>query len=166
MCFLLMASVPPLPSSWYTFLDLSLIGHFHHSSLSSNVPSLTPLFPHPYPVPPYHVTLLLFVYSIIITRTYCPFPFACLLFVSSTRIYTPWGQELLSALITTIPGGSDGKESARNEGVPGLIPGLGRSPGEGTGYPLQYSGLEDSMDRGAWQATYSTWLCKELDTIE
>ena len=33
-----------------------------------------------------------------------------------------------------------------------LIPGLGRSPGEGNGYPLQYSGLENSMDRGAWQA--------------
>ena len=38
-----MALVPSLPSSWYTFLDLSLIGHFHHSSLSSNVPSLTTL---------------------------------------------------------------------------------------------------------------------------
>ena len=35
----------------------------------------------------------------------------------------------------------------------GSIPGLGRSPGEGNGYPLQYSGLENSMDRGAWQAT-------------
>ena len=38
------------------------------------------------------------------------------------------------------PGGSDGKESACNEGDLGLIPGLGRSPGEGKGYPLQYSG--------------------------
>ena len=36
----------------------------------------------------------------------------------------------------------------------GLISGLGRSPGEGNGYPLQYSGLENSMDRGAWQATF------------
>ena len=43
------------------------------------------------------------------------------------------------------PGGSDGKESACNEGDLGLIPGLGRSPGEGKGYPLQYSGLENSM---------------------
>jgi len=45
------------------------------------------------------------------------------------------------------PGGSDGKESACNAGDPGLIPGLGRSPGEGKGYPLQYSCLENSMDR-------------------
>ena len=37
-------------------------------------------------------------------------------------------------------------------GLPGLIPGLGRSPGEGTGYPLQYSCLENSRDRGAWPA--------------
>ena len=44
------------------------------------------------------------------------------------------------------PGGSIGKESACNVGDLGLIPGLGRSPGEGNGYPLQYSGLENSMD--------------------
>ena len=44
------------------------------------------------------------------------------------------------------PGGSAGKESASNAGDLGLIPGLGRSPGEGKGYPLQYSGLENSMD--------------------
>ena len=42
-------------------------------------------------------------------------------------------------------GGSDGKESVPNAGDLGLIPGLGRSPGEGNGYPLQYSGLENSM---------------------
>ena len=44
------------------------------------------------------------------------------------------------------------KESACNAGDLGLIPGLGRSPGEGNGYPVQYSGLEISMDRGAWRA--------------
>ena len=44
------------------------------------------------------------------------------------------------------PCGSAGKESACNVGDLGLIPGLGRSPGEGKGYPLQYSGLENSMD--------------------
>ena len=48
------------------------------------------------------------------------------------------------------PGGSDGKESVCNVGDLGSISGLGRSPGEGNGYPLQYSGLENSMDRGAW----------------
>ena len=46
----------------------------------------------------------------------------------------------------TIPCGSAGKESARNAGDLGWIPGLGRSPGEGKGDPLQYSGLENSMD--------------------
>ena len=44
------------------------------------------------------------------------------------------------------PGGSAGKESACNAGDLGSIPGLGRSPGEGVGYPLQYSGLENSID--------------------
>ena len=48
------------------------------------------------------------------------------------------------------PGGSDGKESACNAEDPGLIPGLARFPGEGNGYPLQYSCLENSMDRRAW----------------
>ena len=48
---------------------------------------------------------------------------------------------------------SVGKESACNVGDLGLIPGSGRSPGEGNGNPLQYSWLENPMDRGAWQAT-------------
>ena len=47
------------------------------------------------------------------------------------------------------PGGSDGKASACNAGDLGSIPGSGRSPGEGNGNPLQYSCLENSMDRGA-----------------
>ena len=46
-------------------------------------------------------------------------------------------------------GGLYSKESACKAGDPGPIPGWGRSPGEGSGYPLQYSGLENSMDRGA-----------------
>ena len=45
------------------------------------------------------------------------------------------------------PQSSVGKESAGNAGDPGSIPGLGRSPGEGKGYPLQYSGLENSMEK-------------------
>ena len=51
------------------------------------------------------------------------------------------------------PGGSDSKASACNVGDPGLIPGLGRSPGEGNGNPLQYPCLENPMDGGAWYAT-------------
>ena len=54
---------------------------------------------------------------------------------------------------TGFPGSSDSKESSCNLGHPGLIPGSGRSPGEGNGYHLQYSYLENSMNRGAWQAT-------------
>ena len=50
------------------------------------------------------------------------------------------------------PGGSYGKESACNVGDLGSIPEFGKSPGEGNGYPLQYSCLENPMDRGAWQA--------------
>ena len=48
-----------------------------------------------------------------------------------------------------LPGGSEGKASACNVGDLGPIPGLGRSPGEGNGNPLQYSCLENPMDRGA-----------------
>ena len=51
------------------------------------------------------------------------------------------------------PGNSDGKEPACNAGDLASILGLGRYPGEGNGYLLQYSFLENSMDRGAWQAT-------------
>ena len=55
--------------------------------------------------------------------------------------------ETSSSLLTNyFPGYSDGKESACNVGDLGSIPGLGRSPGTGKGYPLQYSGLENSMD--------------------
>ena len=51
------------------------------------------------------------------------------------------------------PGGSDGKESACNSGDQDSIPGSGNFHAEGNGYPLQYSCLENSMDRGAWWAT-------------
>ena len=62
------------------------------------------------------------------------------------------------------PGGSEVKASAWNAGIPGSIPGSGRSPGEGNGNLLLYSCLENSMDRGAWRATVHgvtktwTWL--------
>ena len=51
------------------------------------------------------------------------------------------------------PGGSEDKTSTCNSGDPGSIPGLGRSPGERNGNPLQYSCLENPTDRGAWRAT-------------
>ena len=51
------------------------------------------------------------------------------------------------------PGGSDSKESAYKARDLGLIPGSGKAPGEESGYPLQYSCLDNPKDRGAWQAT-------------
>ena len=66
-------------------------------------------------------------------------------------------KDIAKAILPTpaqgFPGGSDGKQSACNAGDLDSIPGLGRSPGEGNGYPLQYSCLENPMDRGDWQAT-------------
>ena len=61
--------------------------------------------------------------------------------------------EPVSLALVSFPSRSDGKTSACNAGDLGSIPGSGRSPGEGNGNPLQYSCLEKSMDRGAWQAT-------------
>ena len=58
-----------------------------------------------------------------------------------------------SHLFYGLPGGSDGKESACNAEDLGLIPGFGRSTGEGKGYPLQCPGMGNSTDRGAWWAT-------------
>ena len=57
------------------------------------------------------------------------------------------------------------KNLPANAGNTGLIPGLGRSPGEGYGNPLQYSCLENSMDRGAWRAPVHE-VTKEPDTTE
>ena len=64
-----------------------------------------------------------------------------------------------------IPGYSGGKESACNAGDPGSIPGWGRSPGEGSGNPLQYSCLENSIDRGASWATVHG-VAKDSDKTE
>ena len=64
-----------------------------------------------------------------------------------------------------LPWWSIRKESAFSEGDQGLIPGLGRSPGEGNGKPLQYSCLESPMDKGAWRATVHGGH-KELDMTE
>jgi len=78
----------------------------------------------------------------------------------------PWRKNRLpTPVFLSFPSGSDGKESTCNAGDLGSTPGLGRSPGEGYGYPLQYSGLENSMDRRTWWVTVHgvakswIWLC-------
>ena len=63
------------------------------------------------------------------------------------------------------PGGSMVENLPANAGDTGLIPGLGGSPGEGGGYPLQYSCLENPIDRGAWWATVHG-ITKESDTTQ
>ena len=65
--------------------------------------------------------------------------------MGSQRVGYDWATSL-SHIYLGFPGGSDSKESAWNAGDLGLIPGLGWSPGEGSSYPFQYSGLENSMD--------------------
>ena len=76
-----------------------------------------------------------------------------------------WGKKCRKVISPMVhqgfPDGSDGKKSACNVGDLGLTPGLGRSPGGGNGNPLQYSCLENSMDRG-----YSPWDHKESDMTE
>ena len=67
--------------------------------------------------------------------------------------------------IMGFPGGSDGKGSTCNAADLGLIPGLERSPGGEHGNPLQYSCLENSMDRGAWPAPVHG-IAKSRDTAE
>ena len=68
----------------------------------------------------------------------------------------------LPVYLGDFPGGLDNKKSFCNAGDLGSIPWSGRSPGEGNGYPLKYSCLENSMDRGAWQATVQ-WGHEELE---
>ena len=72
---------------------------------------------------------------------------------------------LVFALERCFPGGSGGKQSPCNAEDPGSIPGSERSLGEWNGYPLRYSGLENSMDRGAWWATVYR-VAKSLHGLE
>ena len=66
----------------------------------------------------------------------------------------------------TSPGGSAGNESACNVGDLGLLPGLGRSPGEGNGYPFQYSGIENSMDCIVHGVAKSRTLLSDFHILE
>ena len=82
-----------------------------------------------------------------------------------STLETGLGPQTLPCSAAMLAHGSDGKESTCNAGDRGSVPGLGRSPGEGNGYLLQYSCLENSVDRGAWRPTVP-WGCKELEMTE
>ena len=84
-------------------------------------------------------------------------------FARSGRVW--WHRLLFRWTHILFSGGSGSQESACNAGGTGSIPGLGRSPGEGNGNPLQRSCLTHPMDWGAWLG-YSPWGCKESDTTE
>ena len=77
-----------------------------------------------------------------------------------------WTLISLNYYYISLPGGSDGKDSTCNAGDLDWIPGSGRSPGGGHGNPLQYSCLENSIKRGAWQATVygvgHNWVTKHI----
>ena len=87
----------------------------------------------------------------IIVQIRCVQVLSCL----AKEVKTTWTGNLKEPMlqIKGFPGSSDSKESACSAGNPDLIPGSGRCPGEGNGNPLQYSCLENPMDRGAWRAT-------------
>ena len=68
----------------------------------------------------------------------------------TTQTFVSKLMRLLFNMLYSFPGGPEVTASAWNAGDPGSIPGSGRSPGEGNGSPLQYSGLEDPMEGGAW----------------
>ena len=79
--------------------------------------------------------------------------------ICRTSLFNSWGQRIENGgtehfhyLLSNFPGGSDCKEFACNAGDLSYIPGSGRSPGDSNGNPLQYSCLENSMDREVWQA--------------
>ena len=79
----------------------------------------------------------------------------------------PWRDRLHTPVFLGFTCGSGSKESACNAGDLSSISGLGRSPGEGKGYPVQYCGLENSMDCIVFiHGLYSPWGCKESDTTE
>ena len=87
-----------------------------------------------------------------------------LLFLYLECITILWIQVVIDRCIHSegFPDSSVGKESACSEGDLGSIPGLGRSPGKRKGYPLLYSGLENSTDRGAWLLSLYICMCLSL----
>ena len=95
----------------------------------------------------------MFFYDLVVFQStytlHLPYPFIHLLELSF-HISAVVNNTAVHLAVYVSFGHSDGKESACNAGHPGSIPGSGRFPGEGNGKPLQYSCLENSVDRGAW----------------
>ena len=117
---------------------------------------------------PLAMEIAIFSFTFLNLKFVLPFagcsPWGWLQSMGLLRVRHDWATSLSLSLCWGFPGGSEDKASACNAGDPGSISGLGRSPGEGNGNPLQYSCLENPMDRGAWQATVhrvtkrQTWL--------
>ena len=103
-------------------------------------------------------SLLLFLVAILLWEKAVPFPYLLVYIIVNSRNPNIL-VNLLYNLLSLV-----GKESACNSGDLGLIPGLGRSPGEGHGNPLQYSCLENPMDRGSWQSMRSQRVGCDLAT--
>ena len=112
--------------------------------LNSSYPLLPPLCPH---LCSLHLHLYFFPANLFISNIFSGFHIYALIYDISFSV-----SYLLHSVFTLpgFPGGSDGKVSAYNAGDPGLIPGSGRSSGEGNGNSLQYSCLENPMDAGVW----------------
>ena len=99
--------------------------------------------------------------------SYISFCYCCLInFCWYNKYFSNVSLEVTFLVETSggFPGGSDDKASVCNAGDPGSIPGLGRSPGEGNGSPLQYSCLKNPMDRGVWLAIGSQRVGHNLAT--
>ena len=91
------------------------------------------------------------IFSLVLRESTTDCLLSSLLGISTISLEIYLLMHLANYLRTSHPGDSDGKEPVCNAGNPGLIPGSGRSSGKGNGSPLQYSCLEKSMDREAWQ---------------
>ena len=124
-----------------------------------------PIHPSPFPCPQLLATSYLFTLCIAL-----PFPECHVVSrIIQYRVFGDWFL-LFSNMRLNFPGDSDGKESACNAGDLGLIPGLRRSPGEGSGNPLQYSYLKNFLPGECHGqrslAGYSPWGCKQSDRTE
>ena len=136
LCLLLHLTLPCSVCTCFIFLTASVSTQKYLTWL------LAPTFVFYIAETPTHLLSVLFLLQLL-------HPFPTLFIISSYTL--PFGEE--GHLLSFFPSGSDGKASAYHAGDLGSIPGSGKSLEGGNGNPLQYSCLENPMDRGAWQAT-------------